>query len=272
MVRQAHLLLGDVEFLEVEDHLLLETVAVDVDLQLCEVIQDACADGLCAGLLEGDDLLFVLLDQVDAAQQVGNQDGPLLCAEGVEVCGGGLRGGEERGVLLVGDRFRFGRDDLGHAQDGRHERVVVGVDARIGERIVQLAEVFAEEFTVDARRGFDALRLDVDEDVDLAALHRAGDQRAQFVFRLPVDGRQAQVEVQLLGIQRADLDRDLFVLKRGFALAEARHGFYHGAEALNFGKFTKNYSKIRSLRARRKIYLRKAWVFGNIFYIFVLVK
>lgn len=53
VVGQAYLLFGDIEFFEVEDHLLLQPVAVDVYLQLFEVFQQAGPDRLRAGLFEG---------------------------------------------------------------------------------------------------------------------------------------------------------------------------------------------------------------------------
>ena len=223
MVREAHFLLGDVEFLEVEDHLLLQPVAVHVDGQFREVVQNAGLDRFGAGLFEGHDLCFILLDQLHAAQQVGDQDGALLLAERVEMRSGSLHGGEQRGVLLFGDGFGLGRDDIRKTHDHGQDGVVAGVDARERKRVVHLAEVFAEHLAVDARRRFDSLRLDRDEDVDLAPLDRAGDQVADLVFRLPVDSREAQREVQLLGVQRADLDRDFLIPECGLAFAEAGH-------------------------------------------------
>ena len=223
MVREAHLLLGDVEFLEVEDHLLLQPVAVHVDGQFREVVQNAGLDGLGAGFLEGHDLLPVLFDQLHAAQQVGDQDGAFLRPEGVELRGGGLHGCDQPGVLLLGDGFGLGRHDVRKAHDHRQDGVVAGVDARERKRVVHLAEVFAEHLAVDARRCLDGLRLDRDEDVDLAPLDRAGDQVADFVFRLPVDCREPQREVQLLGVQRAYLDRDFLISECGLAFAEAGH-------------------------------------------------
>ena len=205
MVREAHFLLGDVEFLEVEDHLLLQPVAVHVDGQFREVVQNAGLDRFGAGHLEGHDLCFILL------------------AERVEMRSGSLHGGQQRGVLLFGDGLGLGRDDIRKTHDHGQDGVVAGVDARERKRVVHLAEVFAEHLAVDARRRFDSLRLDRDEDVDLAPLDRAGDQVADLVFRLPVDCREAQREVQLLGVQRADLDRDFLIPECGLAFAEAGH-------------------------------------------------
>ena len=58
VIGEPDLLFGDVEFLDVEDHLLLQPVAVDVDLQLFEVFQQAGPDRLRAGLFERHDLLL----------------------------------------------------------------------------------------------------------------------------------------------------------------------------------------------------------------------
>lgn len=117
MVGQAHLLLGDVEFLEVEDHLLLEAVAVHLDREFREVVQNPCADRLGAGLLEGLDLPLVVFDQIDAAQQVGDEDLTLLPAEFVEAVAGLLNGREQSGMLLFRDVFGLGRYHVGQPQD-----------------------------------------------------------------------------------------------------------------------------------------------------------
>lgn len=58
-------------------------------------------------------------------------------------------------------------------------------------------------------RGLDGLRFDRNEEIDLTAQERAGYDVADFVFRLAVDGREAHAEIELLGVQRADLHRDL---------------------------------------------------------------
>ena len=227
MVLQAHLLLGDVELLEVVNHLLLQAVAVHLDAQLREVVENPRADGLRTGLLEGDDILAVALDEVDAAQQVGNQHGTLLHAEGVEPLDGVGRGGHQRGALLLRHALGLDRYHVGHAHEHGQHGVVVGVDAREGERVVELAQVFAEDFAVDVGRGLHLLALDAHEEVDLAALEPLRDQIAQFGLRLAVERRQFDVQIELLGVERAELDRDFLGSERGFALAEARHRFYH---------------------------------------------
>ena len=74
-----------------------------------------------------------MLDQLHAAQQVGDQDGALLLAERVEMRSGSLHGGEQRGVLLFGDGFGLGRDDIRKTHDHGQDGVVAGVDA--GENV-----------------------------------------------------------------------------------------------------------------------------------------
>ena len=93
------------------------------------------------------------------------------------------------------------------------------------------------------------LALDGHEDIDLAALEPLRDKITEFGLRLAVECRQFDIQVELLGVERTELDGDFLGSERGFALAEARHGFYHGAEALNFGKFTKNYPVCTTISA-----------------------
>ena len=182
MVRKADLLFGDVELFEVEDHLLLQPVAVHVGLQLFEVVQNPGLDRLRAGLFERHYLFLVAFDPVHAAEQVGDQDGAFLHAECVEPGGGGFRRGDQRRMLLVGYALRLGRYHFGQTHDDGHDGVVVGVDAREGQRVGHLAQVFAEHLFIYTRRRLHGLRLDGHEDIDLAALDRAGDDIAYFVF------------------------------------------------------------------------------------------
>lgn len=58
VVRQADFLLGDVKLLDVEYHLLFQTVGIRFVTRFLYVLADARADGLGAGLLERSDLLL----------------------------------------------------------------------------------------------------------------------------------------------------------------------------------------------------------------------
>ena len=108
----------------------------------------------------------------------------------------------------------------------------------------EIAALGGEDFAVDTGRCLHDLGLHADEYVDLAPLEQPLEQRADLVFRLPIDGREFQCEVQLLGVQGSDLYGDLFIAECGFAFPEAGHGFYHRSGRLEFGnKSSKNKSK-----------------------------
>ena len=101
------------------------------------------------------------------------------------------------------------------------------VELGVSRRVAQLPGIGGEYLFINTRRGLHGLRFDGHEDIDLAAQYRTGDDIADFVFRLAVNGRKPQPEVELFGVERADFYRDLFILQSGFAFAEARHRFYH---------------------------------------------
>ena len=63
--------------------------------------------------------------------------------------------------------------------------------------------------------------------IGFTALKSFRRQSPDFVFQGPVGRRQFDGEVQLLGVQRAYLDRYFFIGDCDFGFAEARHGFYH---------------------------------------------
>ncbi len=274
MVGEAHLLLGDVEFLDVEDHLLLQPVGIDIDLQLGHSVEDAGADCLGAGLLEGHDLLLVVLDQVDAAQQVGDQRGALLLAEGVEAGAGRLDGRHERRQLLLAHRLRFSRYHVGQTQDALQRSALPpcggGLEPGGLRRVAQLRGIGGECLPVDVGRGLRALRFDRHERIDLAAHQRAGQCPADVVLGLSVDGRQAQVEVELLGVERTELHRYFLGSESGFGLTEARHGFDHGLSTLTATKLIKTNQKGEASPRQVKI-IRGGFVCMKILPIFVLV-
>lgn len=85
MVGEPDLLFGDVEFLDVEDHLLFQAVVIYFGLQLRQTLPDAGADGFRAGFFERNDLLFVRFYPVDALQKIGDQNRSLLRAEFVQM-------------------------------------------------------------------------------------------------------------------------------------------------------------------------------------------
>ena len=193
------------------------------------MVENAGADRLRASLFIRYDLGLVALDLLHAVQQVGDQNGPLLHAERIQLCDSLLDRRQQRLPLFVGDALRFGRHHVGQTHDGGEHRVVTGVDPGINERVVHLPDIFAERLPVDTGRGLRAQALHRHEQIHLAALHPAGDDVADFVFRLAVNGRDLHIDIQLLGVQRTDFDRDFPIADGGFALAEAGHRFYHGA-------------------------------------------
>ena len=240
VVGQAHLLLRDVKFFEVENHLLLQAVRIRLDGKFGQVVENAGPDILRARLFERHHLFAARLDLVHAAQQVGDQDRPLLDAERIEPGHGIARGSHQRGLLLVGDRIVLCGHHVGHAQHGLHQRGVPRSLLRTQPagtpRLRDLTGIGGERLAVDAGRSLHGSGLNAHEHVDLAPLQLAGDEVAQVVLRTPVGGGNADAEIELLGIERPDFDGELLVLHGGFALAEAGHGFYHGTQRINFDK------------------------------------
>ncbi len=182
----------------------------------------------------GDYFFLVLFDQFYPAQQIGNQYRPFLRAEFVQLGRRRFRRRHQRRVFFFRYGFRLRRHHFRQPQHRRRQRVVVHSDARIFHCFGRLPHVFAVQFAVYPGRGLGLLVFHRHEYVHLAAYQSAGRQRADFVFRLAVERRQPQVQVQLFGVQRADFHRYLLVLQRGFAFAEARHGFGH--HLLAFGR------------------------------------
>ena len=233
MIRQPHLLFRDVELFEVEDHLLLQTVRVRLDGQLRQIVEDACADGLRAGLFERRYLVFIGLDLVHTVQQVGDEDGPFLRSEFVEPAQGVLRRTEQGRMFRLRHGVAVGRDHVGQPQHGLYDRGFHPFRVRKA-RVVRacrgdLRIIGVEGLLVDVGGSLRSRTFDACEQIDLAALQRFGYEVAQVVFRTPVCRREFDRKIQLLGVERADFDGNLLILYGGFAFAEACHGFDHCA-------------------------------------------
>ena len=125
MIGEPDLLFGDVEFLDVEDHLLLQAVVIYLGLQLRQTLPDAGADGFRAGFFERNDLLLVRFDPVDALQKIGDQNCSLLRAELVQM-GERLPYGFHYGFMFpVADSFLLRAYHVRQAQDRLDESIVL---------------------------------------------------------------------------------------------------------------------------------------------------
>ena len=173
-------------------------------------------DGLGTGLFEWNDLLLVPFDLIDPLQQVGDQDGPLLQTELVEVSQRLLDSPDDGRMLLFADGLLLGGYDIRQAHDALQQRIVdlvvaAGVHAVSQAKIPQLLIVEVEELLVDTGIGPLCGGLDRDEEVGLASLEHLAGQGADLELEGTIDGRQFYRKVQLLGVERANLDRNLFI-------------------------------------------------------------
>ncbi len=174
-----------------------------------------------------------------------------------------LRSGRhQRCALLVGECLRLGRYDARHAEYGRNQCVVIGVDARERQGVDALLQIRAEYLPVDRAHTLDRRRFDRDVEVDLASLQGALDHRTDVEFELAVCRRHAHRKIELFGVERTYFDRYLLCRQRRFPPAESGHRFYHSADLfLTNCKYTQNYrnrcidrveSRVRQLTIRRR--------------------
>ena len=233
VVLQADFLLGDVQFFDVVDHFLFEPSRVVGYAERFDVFPNPGLDRFGACFLVRFDLVFDLLDAVDAAEQVGYQRGSFLSAELVDAVEGFGYGAAKCRQFFVGNGFGVVLHGVGQLQDGRHRgrvgrRTPPAQPARLGE-FAELPGIVRENVPVDRHAGGPTYRFVRYEDVDLPSLEPFAYCLTDLVFALAVCGRQLDRQIELLAVERADFDGYLLVLRRGFGLAVACHRFNHHA-------------------------------------------
>ena len=204
---QAHFLLGDVEFFEIIDKLLLEAVLVVLSRsgQLGKVFRDALLDDFVAVLLVRLHLFQKVEDQVDAMQQVFLQGLTFLDAEAIDQFQGlveGLTHFAHKGIVVARHR---NVEDAGHTEE-QSGHVVTRRNMQILRNLLDLVEISFHDVLVDMV-GLGQIGIgDCDHHVDLAALQLGGDvvaklqlSRTQFVGCL-------DLKVELLAVERLDLN------------------------------------------------------------------
>ncbi len=166
-------------------------------------------------------------------QQIGDQRGALLLAEKIVSAQSFVQSGHYGRALLLRQLLRLSRHHVGQTHHGRHQSVVIGVDARIRQRLVELTHVFAEHIFVDGGRRVHRRALHRYAHVRLAALYGAARHAAYVVFERTVERGELDGEVQLFGIERPYLHGYLFGRQSDLALAESCHGFNHCGNCSN---------------------------------------
>ena len=218
---QAHLLLGDVEFLEVVDEFLLEAVVVDLfDGGVGHVLLDALLGGVDAFALEGGNLAQLLLDEVDVLVEVHLEDAAFVGAELVAEVDGALEGGGGLLPLLVADFVGAGAvPDIAHGSHGVEDGGMghVEVVGHVGQGVVAGHEEVAVEAGV-----VDGGVLLAEDAFHFAALQDA-EHGADVQLMGAVGSGDLDDEVELLAVEGFDFYVQFFVAEGGLHLGIAGH-------------------------------------------------
>ena len=124
VVGQTHLLLRDVEFFEVENHLLLQAVRIRLDGKFGQVVENAGPDVLRARLFEGHHLVRGTPRSRPRGAAGRRSGSPSWMRNASSPATASRASSHQGGLLLVGDRIVLGGHHVGHAQHGLHQRGV----------------------------------------------------------------------------------------------------------------------------------------------------
>ena len=223
MFLQADFLLGDVEFFQVVDELLLEAVLIHL-LDCC--IGQHCAHTLLGGVdalgLVLRYLSQIVLYQVKVLDEVLFQYVPFEEARILKVADGFPDGICQAIPFLVAQcRIVVGGPDVGLLQHYAEQHLLVGSAAQVVGESHQLVVALACQLVVDVRCRRGAV-LFADDKVHFASL-QAVQHRAYFEFVLAEVGRQFDVGIELLAVEGLYLDGVFRFVQVVLPLGKASH-------------------------------------------------
>ena len=195
---KAHLLLGDVELLDVENHLLLKTVLIYLHAELCNTLADTSAHSICACSLKRSYGIAICLNLCYAVKQVCYKGVTLLCAEGIELLCCELYRLDNRCNLLIRYGLALGRKDIRHTKHSRHDSIVGSIYARKAERICHLMQVCAEDILVNHATCLHRLALVSNNHIHLTTNKSLRYDTAHLKLCCTIRHRHLYREVQLL--------------------------------------------------------------------------
>ena len=141
----------------------------------------------------------------------------------------GLCGGVGDGAgfgLCLGLVGLLGLEGIGQAQQGGVPVLRLGY-VQLCSHLLHFRLICLEDGYVEVGGGHCAVVLGADAALGLAALEPGSEQWTECYLQLAVQAWHAYAEVELLGVEGAQLDGEFLVPGRGFGAAEPRHGIYH---------------------------------------------
>ena len=222
MVCQALLLLTDIEFLDVVDQLLLQTILVVVHPRnLLQTLHDALLDLLHATLLVGLDLCQQHGDIIDLLGKLLLKGCTFLCTEIHQILQGLAHGVLHRRPLFVGQLLCIRLCQHVRHTEQSVEPVIWYGDARLLRDTPDLLIIILHECRIDGGRVDSHILLYPDAHVDFSSDKGFGYHLAHLHLLLAIKGCNTCVQVKLLGVQRLHLYMDflVFVSYDSFAVA-----------------------------------------------------
>ena len=208
MVGQALFLFADVQFLNIVNQLLLQTVLVIFRLRnLLQSVHDAAADFLHTALFVRFNAGQQLLDVVNLLGKFLLQCRPFLSTEVHQVLYGltdSLACNNPLFVIQYLD-LAFGQH-VGHTDQRLHP--VNTLQLILLGKNLQLVQIVLHQGRVDGRGQRRLIFLNPDREVHLTSQQFLRNKLANLHFLLPIKRSNACHQVQLFGVQRLDLDID----------------------------------------------------------------
>ena len=225
MLAEADLLFVDVEFLDVEDHLLLQPVGIGLGADFRQLRENPLAhrvDPLALIFLHLGDIRF---DLVYLAEHIRTQALPFPCAEGLERGYSLMDTTLQNGPVGLGKLglLRFGKH-VGQFEQPGQQRFIREAQPHLIQRLVHTGIIALQQFRIHRTDGLGrGVAPQRDEQIDTAAPQLGGQVAPHFGFPLARNEGGFEGDIGILAVYGAEL-HDVFVpADQAFSLAVAGH-------------------------------------------------
>ena len=225
MIAEAHFLLGDVEFLDVEYQFLFEPVAINIHsaLQLLKPLQNPLPDDSNTRIGKRLHFVQVTEDEVDTLDEVVFEVLTFLDAEFVELLDGLLNGFAGQCPFVLDFLLLFHLLHVGESQQRGQKKALVYLNAKLAGDFDGLPEISLQQLFVDAEVVFRGVGGERYVEVHLAAFKSGGNHRPDVQILAIERKGQFGVDVERLAIERANFYFNVFSVAAFCNLAVAGH-------------------------------------------------
>ena len=195
MVCQTNLLLCDVELLDIENHLLLKAIIIDLHTKLCNTLTNTLTHSIGTSSLKRCDSITTLSNIIHTLEQVGDKNLTFLNTESIQALCCEVYSLNNCSKLLIRYTLTLYREYIRHTQHSRDNRSIVYLHSRALQRLCYLIEVCTKNLVVNHATCLHRLALEGDNHIYLTAHQRLSHSTAHLKLGCTIRHRHLYREV-----------------------------------------------------------------------------